>query len=470
MLRKTLFDKAIQHQEGVLDASERMLCVQSGKHTSRYAKGKYIVCGDYDIEFNQYHKPISRLLFCEYWKKAQSHLGEDPILGHYQVGNHPTYNVHVKVETKTHWHQILSSFLFISRRDNPLEKWHLRHCPDLSLSAAHPTLIAISIPDKQILITGTGYGGEIKKSMFTVMNLILPDHDILPLHCSAVLSSSQETSLLLGLSGTGKTTLSSFEDLTIVGDDEHAWSPEGVFNLEGGSYAKTLNLSEKNEPSIYRAIHKMSILENVHLENGKPDFKNSDITENTRAAYPLQNLPKCHNMIAPQPKNIIFLCCDLFGVIPALSLLTPKQALEHFLMGYTAKVGSTEGNGSDITPIFSPCFGHPFFPRPLQDYAHLFEQKITRYTPKIWLINTGWCNGDYQTGSRYPIPITRKILTSIMNHDPASFLPHPYLDLNYATAINGLSLDFSQDWKKSELFKKHSLYLKSLFKSRQLQD
>jgi|AntRauTorckE5430_2_1112549.scaffolds.fasta_scaffold00140_9 phosphoenolpyruvate carboxykinase (ATP) len=462
MLRKTLFEKALLENEGD-EGTHHTLCVKSGEYTARYTKGKYVTDGD--IDYNQYHQKISNKVFCKYWEKAGEYLDGKKTTSLYQVGQDTQLNIHVSVETELKWHQLLASCLFSPTTDTPLEKWTLRCCPNLRVSPEHPVFIAISPKEKSVLILGTGYGGEIKKSMFTVMNLLLPKHQTLPMHCSAILSPNQETTLLLGLSGTGKTTLSACDGFSIIGDDEHAWSSKGVFNLEGGCYAKLINLSQENEPQIYNALSHPCVMENVILKEKIPDFSDNSITDNIRAAYPLSNLKGHHKGLAPHPKNIIFLCCDLYGVIPAVSLLNEKQALEHFLIGYTAKVGSTEVNSLEkITPVSSPCFGHPFFPLPLKVYAKLFKQQLEKHKPKVWLINTGWHGGDYQTGERFSIQTTRSIVHHIIHHKIGNQTKqHPLLDLSYIPNIGRLHLDFDQKWKNSQRFSQGCASLEKIF-------
>lgn len=305
MLGRTLLEQAFKNKEGIKGVNDT-LCVYSGKYTGRYPGGKYIVHQD-GIDYNQYHKPVSNLLFQKYWAFAGKYLGNNKTIGHYQVGQHVSLNIHVQVETELHWHQFLAELLLSPQSGTPLEKWTLRCCPNLKLSENHPVFIGIYSQEKQILICGTGYGGEIKKSLFTIMNMILPQHNALPMHCSAVLSPKGETTLLLGLSGTGKTTLSASSAFTLIGDDEHAWSTDGIFNLEGGCYAKTFKLSQEHEPQIYHALQYPSILENVILNDGVPNFNDASITENTRTAYPLSNI-KHHKGLAPHPTHIILLC------------------------------------------------------------------------------------------------------------------------------------------------------------------
>ena len=447
-----------------------LLCVTSGQYTARYAQGKYIVDeGDQSIAYNDFHRPIAKQTFQDYWQKSESHVVTDEC---YQVGNHALYNVHVRVRTEMHWHQLFADHLFLAPEDHPLETWELRCIPSLRVSDEHPVFIGICMSTKQVLITGTGYAGEIKKSMFSVMNLILPKMGVLSMHCSAVLTKSNQSTLLLGLSGTGKTSLSSSEDFSLIGDDEHGWSDDGIFNLEGGCYAKTINLSPQHEPEIFHALKPPAILENTLLdEDLMPDFTNTTITENQRAAYPLSHIPDHHSGIAPHPKDIIFLCCDLYGVIPAVSWLTPKQAAMFYMVGYTAKVGATEVGMSSIQPVSSPCFGHPFFARHLAVYQKLFEQKLLRHQPRVWLVNTGWGPGGFEHGSRISISDTRKIIHAITHQclNDSTLSVHQALGLRYLTKIKGInrSLALPNDWVASQQYQESCSVLKQLFQDSQ---
>jgi phosphoenolpyruvate carboxykinase (ATP) len=464
-----LYRAAIYQREG-LQSRQGALCVKSGKYTARYASAKYIVDEEgIDVIFNQYHQPMELRQFLSYWDKTTPELNNCSIHGNYQVGNHPLHNIHVHVATQTHWHQLFAQHLFLTQKNQPMANWSLRCLPEVKLSDEHPVFIGICLSEKKVLICGTGYAGEIKKAMFTVMNILLPEQNVLSMHCSAVLSPQKKTTLLLGLSGTGKTTLSSTPGLQIIGDDEHGWGEDGIFNLEGGCYAKTINLSSETEPQIHHALKPPAILENIILDaNNNPDFSDATITENLRAAYSLSHIPNHHAGIAPHPSDIIFLCCDLYGVIPAVSLLTPQQALEYFVIGYTARIGATEVNQPTVRPVSSPCFGHPFFARDLQVYQKLFSQRIHAHNSRVWLVNTGWGTGGLASGSRYPIAITREIIQAIihqsLNQDSLSI--HTRLGLRYFETIQSKKIDLSipGSWEQSLPFQTGCDKLTALFK------
>ena len=273
-------------------------------------------------------------------------------------------------------------------------------------------VIALNIPAKQVLIAGTEYAGEMKKSVFTIMNYLLPLDGVMSMHCSANIGKSGDTVLFFGLSGTGKTTLSADPERFLIGDDEHGWTSQGVFNIEGGCYAKCIRLSEANEPEIFHAIKPGSILENVVLDAaGEPDYADSTITENTRVAYPIDFIPGAvQPSVGGHPKNIIFLTCDAMGVLPPISRLTSEQAMYFFLNGYTAKVAGTEAGVTEPTAVFSTCFGAPFLPLRPQVYAELLGKKIEEHGSKVWLVNTGWTGGAYGAGSRIKLAYTRAMI------------------------------------------------------------
>lgn len=331
-------------------------------------------------------------------------------------------------------------------------------------------VIALNFSEKQVLIAGTEYAGEIKKCVFTIMNYMLPLQGVLSMHCSANIGESGDTALFFGLSGTGKTTLSADPNRRLIGDDEHGWSDSGVFNIEGGCYAKCINLNRSQEPEIWDAIKFGAILENVVLrEDGTPDFDDRSITENTRVAYPVDFIGNAvQPSIGDHPRNIAFLTCDALGVLPPISQLTTEQAMIHYLNGYTAKVAGTESGVSEPTLTFSACFGQPFLPLPPKVYADLLGAKIDRHKVKVWLINTGWTGGPYGIGSRIKLADTRAMLKAAFDGDldGCAYDEEPIFGLRIPRSCPGVSDSLLQPrlaWSSVEAYDRKAYELKERF-------
>jgi phosphoenolpyruvate carboxykinase (ATP) len=334
------------------------------------------------------------------------------------------------------------------------------------------TFILVSFSKKLILIGGSLYSGEVKKGIFSVMNYLLPKQNVMAMHCSANVDKNGDAAIFFGLSGTGKTTLSADADKTLIGDDEHGWSDEGIFNFEGGCYAKTINLSAEGEPMIY-ATTKMAgtILENVPLdENRMPDFNSKLYTENTRCSYPLHYIPNASETgIAGHPKNIIFLTADAFGVLPPISRLTAEQAMYHFISGYTAKVAGTERGVTEPQATFSACFGAPFMPLHPTVYAELLADKIRKHGSKVWLVNTGWTGGPYGVGSRMKLAYTRAMLTAAIagDLDNVEYIEDPFFRLKMPVDVPGVPskvLNPRDTWEDVEAYDKKAKQLAKMFK------
>ena len=331
----------------------------------------------------------------------------------------PRHRLALRVVTEKAWHSLFARCLFL--RPTPAQlhsfvpEWTILHACDFHADPARDGVktevcLLISFEQKLVVACGTHYAGEIKKAVFTILNYILPQKGVFPMHCSANLGADGDTALFFGLSGTGKTTLSADPERRLIGDDEHGWSDDGVFNIEGGCYAKTIRLSAVGEPQIWNALRFGCVLENVPVDplSRTPDFESQQYTENTRAAYPVDFIPNCElSGVGGHPRNIFFLTCDAFGVLPPLARLTPEQAVEYFLCGYTAKIAGTETGVTAPTPDFSTCFAKPFLPLPPKRYAAMLKAKMERHRVPVWLLNTGWTGGPPGQGQRMSLGHTR---------------------------------------------------------------
>lgn len=423
-----LIERAIQNGEGRL-ASTGALVVKTGKKTGRSANDKFTVkepSSEARIWWEN-NKPFDPAHFDALHQKVLNYLSErEFFVQDVLVGADKTYGLRVRVITELAWHSAFAKALFIRPTKAELESFS----PDFTVISvpnfkANPaedhtlteTFIILNYAKKVVLIGGTGYAGEIKKSVFTIMNYLMPLRGVLSMHCSANVGKDGNSAIFFGLSGTGKTTLSADPTRGLIGDDEHCWSETSIFNIEGGCYAKCINLSRENEPLIYDAIRYGAIAENVVLdeETRVIDFADDSITENTRCAYPLDYIPNAVlPSIGPKPKNIVFLTCDAFGVLPPISRLTPAQAMYHFLLGYTAKVAGTEIGIKEPTMTFSACFGAPFLPLHPTEYAKFLGEKIAKEHVRVWLVNTGWTGGGVGVGHRMKIAHTRAMVNAAL--------------------------------------------------------
>ena len=427
--REELVEHAIAHEGAVLSVSG-VLSVRTGARTGRSRDARYIVADNTTsttVNWGEINRPFKRHMMDKIWEKAQQYRASKKLFSStMQVGASGKYALEVEVNTEYAWHQLYLRNLFIRdvAADIPdYSKWTLMSLPDMQLSPDHDGVssdvgLFIDITKHRVLLCGLKYAGEMKKAFFSVLNYVLPVRGVLPMHCAANQSKDGDVALFFGLSGTGKTTLSADPNRQLIGDDEHGWYSEGVFNFEGGCYAKCVNLTKDSEPMIWQAVHQSTaILENVMLdEAGVPDFSDVSLTSNSRAAYPRDVIPNCvPSNMGGVPRSVIFLTCDLYGVLPPVSVLDKEQALFWFLNGYTALVGSTEvGSTRDINPTFSTCFGAAFFPRSPVVYGELLMQKLESSGANVYLVNTGWHSGSFVSGGkRFAIQTTRQIIDHI---------------------------------------------------------
>jgi phosphoenolpyruvate carboxykinase (ATP) len=427
-----LVEAALLRKEGRLGQGGAFLC-STGEFTGRSPKDKFIVRSpsvEREIWWEN-NAAMSPGAFDVLFSDMKAHMkGREFFVQDLFAGADPAHRLDVRVVTELAWHSLFIRHLL--RRPDPVElatfqaDWTIINCPSFKADPGRhgcrtETVIAMNFDQRVILIANTAYAGETKKSVFTLLNYLLPEKGVMPMHCSAnhALGDPDDTAVFFGLSGTGKTTLSADPARTLIGDDEHGWSDRGVFNFEGGCYAKTINLNAQAEPEIYATTHRFgTVVENMVFDPDtlEIDFEDDSLTANTRCAYPLDYISNASKSgLGGQPRNIVMLTCDAYGVLPPIARLTPEQAMYHFLSGFTSKVAGTERGVTEPVPTFSTCFGAPFMPRRPEVYGKLLQDRIARTGAACWLVNTGWTGGAYGVGRRMPIAATRALLAAALD-------------------------------------------------------
>jgi phosphoenolpyruvate carboxykinase (ATP) len=448
-----LVEEALRRGEGALAAGGPIVVITS-PHTGRSPGDKFVVrdaASDGTVWWGNVNQPFAADRFELLHQEVLRHLeSQDLFIRDLFAGADAAYRVPVRFITPRAWAALFVSNMFVRPHAAELAGfepgWTVLHAPEYQADprthgTKTGTFIIIDIAQQLILVGGTRYGGELKKSIFTIMNYLLPDRGVLPMHCSANIGPDGDSAIFFGLSGTGKTTLSADPARRLIGDDEHGWSERGVFNFEGGCYAKVIRLSPSGEPEIYATTRRFgTVLENVVMDpvTRTLDLDSEQITENTRASYPIDFIPNhVPEGVGGHPANVVFLTADAFGVLPPIAKLTPEQAMYHFLSGYTAKVAGTERGVTEPKETFSTCFGAPFLPRPPALYAEMLGQKIAQHQVNVWLVNTGWTGGAYGTGKRMNLAHTRAMVRAALAGTlaKANFTPDPVFGVLVPDAV-----------------------------------
>src|SRR4029077_12837807 len=428
-----LYEHALRRREGIVTNSGRgPFAAVTSPHTGRSPNDKFLVQepdSTQRIWWGKANQPIAPEKFARLKADVEAHLsGQDLFVRDVYAGADPNFRLPIRFTTPNAWHALFVYNMFLRPADGELARFapgfEVLHAPEFQADprihgTKSGTFIVVSFAQGPILIGGTRYAGELKKSIFTILNYLLPVKGVLSMHCSANVGKQGDCALFFGLSGTGKTTLSADPERRLIGDDEHGWSDAGIFNFEGGCYAKVIRLSREGEPEIYATTEMFgTVLENVDVnpETGAVDLDSQRITENTRASYPIHYIPNhVPEGMAGHPAHVVFLTCDAFGVMPPIAKLRPEQAMYHFLSGYTAKVAGTERGVVGVEPEFSTCFAAPFLPRPPAEYGKLMREYISRHKVDCWLVNSGWTGGIYGVGRRMPIKATRALVTGALD-------------------------------------------------------
>ena len=478
-------NEELERKEGRLSSNGTVI-VNTGIYTGRSPNDRFIVKNKETeelIDWGDVNLPLSEESF-EILEKAIKKEMEQKDLFVFDgyAGADERYRLPLRVVTMMAWQGHFSHNMFIRPTETELESFqpeftilnasstNINNWKELGLNSK--VFIVLNLKKKMAIIGGTEYGGEIKKSIFSALNFYLPLKGVMPMHCSANIGENEDSALFFGLSGTGKTTLSTDPNRRLIGDDEHGWSDKGIFNFEGGCYAKTIKLDPSKEPDIFNAIKPGALLENVVTdENGVVDYDNGTITENTRVSYPINHIENIEpTEKGGHPQNVIFLTCDAFGVLPPISKLTPEMAMYHFLSGYTAKVAGTERGITEPVATFSTCFGAPFMPQYPTIYAELLGEKLKIHNAQAWLVNTGWSGGAYGTGERIDLPVTRRMLTAILDGelDDTNFAPDPNFKILIPSEVPGVEttiLNPKNTWKDQKAYDIKVKELINLFKN-----
>ena len=482
-----LVEASVRRREGMISGSGALV-VRTGKRTGRSPKDRFIVENDVTreaVDWGTGNKAFPSDAFGALLDKAAAYvenLEEIYVVDSY-AGADPRYRLNVHVVTEHAWQALFARQLFRRPTKEELDSfepdWTVISVPGFLTdpdedATESETFVGIDFERKVVLVCGTAYAGEIKKSIFTALNFVLPtERGVFPMHCSANVGKEGDVALFFGLSGTGKTTLSADSERELIGDDEHGWSDSGVFNFEGGCYAKTIDLSPEKEPQIWDAIRFGAVLENVVMDRRtrEVDYTDRTLTENTRVAYPLEYIagavPEGRGV---HPSAVLFLTADAFGVLPPISALTPSQAAYYFLSGYTAKLAGTEAEmESEVEATFSTCFGAPFLPLPATTYAEMLSERLSTHGTRCYLINTGWSGGPYGVGSRIDIVATRNMVRAVIGGrlDDAETKKDPFFDLNVPYEVPGVDsglLDPRRTWEDGEAYDEHATKLADLFR------
>jgi phosphoenolpyruvate carboxykinase (ATP) len=479
-----LVELALARGEGML-ADNGALVVRTGAKTGRSPDDKYVVSSaetDREVWWGNVNHPIAPAVFDALLAKATEHLAaSERFVCDGYAGAAPAHRLPIRVVTDKAWVALFARTLFLRPTVEELAShvpaFTVVHAGGLAAGGAaagvrSDTFIGLALARGIVLILGTGYAGEVKKSIFSVMNYLLPRKGVLTMHCSANVGAREDAALFFGLSGTGKTTLSADPARHLIGDDETGWSDQGIFNIEGGCYAKCINLSRASEPQIYDAIRFGSVLENVVVdpETRLPNYADASVTENTRATYPVDFIPSCRIPgVGPSPKQVIFLTADAFGVLPPVAKLTPELAMYHYISGYTAKLAGTETGVTTPRATFSPCFGGPFLPLHPMRYAELLGAKLARHEAGCWLVNTGWTGGPYGVGRRMSIEVSRAVVAAILSGGIANarFRPDPVFRVLLPDACPGVPanvLSPRETWPDPQAYDAKARELAELFK------